>query len=330
MKLLIVDDSESILAYLEKLATTLGLEPIPANSGSTALSLYREHKPDFILLDVEMPGMSGLDVAREIRDGESKSGSAEWTPIIFLTGLASDQQLASGIEAGGDDYLVKPVNPVVLSSKIQAMRRIQGLRQNLLTVTNQLEAANRKLQGLAATDGLTGLSNRRHLDEHLETEWRRAAREGQELSFMMVDVDFFKKYNDAYGHLQGDECLRRVASSLKESVRRPGDIVARYGGEEFAILLPNTPASGGGHVALLAQKRVAAMQIEHKASEASQYVTVSIGVATLTPKTLGESLETLTEQADQALYQAKRLGRNRVFSAGNLIQPPDADLGAQK
>lgn len=279
---------------------------------------YAEAHPDVILLDVEMPGMSGLDVARAIRSEESQRGALDWTPIIFLTALANDEQLARGIDAGGDDYLVKPVSEIVLSAKIAAMRRIRELRNQFLQLTKELEAANRQLHALTVLDGLTGLSNRRHLDEQFELEWRRAYRANDELSFMMIDVDHFKLYNDTYGHQQGDDCLRRVAALLGGSVRRPGDVAARYGGEEFALLLPSTPAHGAGHVALLIQKGIKALQIEHKASSVCGFVTASIGVATVRPREFAGAPKDFAEAADKALYEAKRGGRNKVVSSGNL------------
>lgn len=318
MHVLIVDDSASIRAYLAQLAINFGLKPIMAVDGSDALNKYREFRPAVILLDVDMPGISGLDVARAIRADERLADSTDWTPIIFLTGLATDEQLAKGIEAGGDDYLVKPVSEIVLSAKIEAMRRIQALRKRLIAVTEDLAAANRKLHLLAIVDGMTGIANRRHLDEQLELEWRRAVRQDNEISFMMIDVDHFKQYNDAYGHQQGDDCLKRVAQLLADCARRPGDLAARYGGEEFAIMLPCTPAYGAGHVAIMVQKGIVALQIDHKASSVCDVVTASIGVATVRPKEFVGTLAGFTELADHALYEAKRAGRNRVVSSGNL------------
>jgi len=320
MNILIVDDSAAIRAYLTQLACSFGLTPRLAANGHEALEKYEHEKPDFILLDVDMPGISGLDVARRIRSNEQENGRSDWTPIIFLTGLATDEQLAKGIEAGGDDYLVKPVSELVLSSKIAAMRRLQSLRSQLLAVTSELETANRKLHALTVVDALTGIANRRHLDTQMEQEWRRARRQGEDMSFLMIDVDHFKQYNDTYGHQQGDECLRQVAALLAKCVRRPGDLVARYGGEEFAVLLPNTPSYGAGHIALLIQRGIVGLNLEHKASSVGNFVSVSIGAVTIQPHEFEGTLADFAKLADLALYEAKHNGRNRVVSSGN-IQP---------
>ncbi len=300
MKILVVDDSRSTRQIIIKYIAALNLEYVLASSGAEALVAYQEQKPDLILLDVILPDITGFEVAKQIRALEQ---GGEWTPIIFLTSRANDADLERGIAAGGDDYLHKPVSQIVLGAKIHAMQRILAMRQSL-------EEANRELRRLTNIDGLTGVANRRSFDENLQVEWRRMGREGRELCLLMCDVDYFKKYNDAYGHLGGDDCLRRVASTLSACIDRGGDMVARYGGEEFAIILPNTPAGGGLIVGERARYAIRKMALPHEQSEFGQ-VTISIGVAALVPR-MNQGPEVLIATADKALYEAKTQGRNRV------------------
>ncbi len=183
----------------------------------------------------------------------------------------------------------------------------------------QLQAANLKLERLATLDELTQLANRRRFDQYLEMEWRRQAREQTPLSLILCDIDSFKSYNDTYGHPGGDECLRQVAGAIGDAINRPADLVARYGGEEFALILPNTAIQGAVMVAEHVQLKIAALQLPHAGSQVSQYVTVSLGVASMVPTSeLVASI--LIAASDQALYQAKRLGRDRI----QVYQPDPA------
>jgi diguanylate cyclase (GGDEF)-like protein/PAS domain S-box-containing protein len=183
---------------------------------------------------------------------------------------------------------------------------------------DKLEEANRRLAALAGQDGLTGLANRRTFDEALAKEHRRALRERARLALLMIDVDWFKPYNDRYGHPAGDECLRRVSRAIEETLPRPGDVVARFGGEEFAVLLPNTDEAGAAIMADRIRRAVLSLAIEHDASPAL-VVTISAGVAALAPGAL-EGTDALVRRADQALYRAKHLGRNLVAGASALEQ----------
>ena len=177
--------------------------------------------------------------------------------------------------------------------------------------TEELEEANEQLQELTRVDGLTGIANRRRLDEDLDREWKRMMREKRPLSVILCDIDHFKFYNDTYGHQQGDECLAKVAVAIKRSVNRPGDLAARYGGEEFCIVLPETIATGAKQIAELVRQNVLGLQIEHKSSKVMPFVTLSLGVATVVPDVDSEPGD-LLEAADKGLYQAKENGRNRV------------------
>jgi diguanylate cyclase (GGDEF)-like protein len=312
MKVLIVDDSPTIRAALRGLVEQMGHSVIDAEDGSKALAIYRENRPDLVLIDVVMPVMDGYDAARHMRQIRPE----EWVPIIFLSSKEADQDLDRAIEAGGDDYLVKPVSFVVLNAKIRALQRIESTRVKLLETSRELAAANRELENLSRQDGLTGIANRRHFDSYLLTEIKRASRERQPVALILADVDYFKAYNDYYGHQAGDDCLRQVASALKSVGKRPADLAARYGGEEFAIVLPATALEGAVDVAKSLARTIEVMSIAHVRSGVSDKISISQGVASLVPVQDTKS-ETIIELADQALYQAKQQGRNRYVAAAD-------------
>lgn len=313
MKVLIVEDTVTSATLIRQMLGKMGLSAVHARDGRSGIEAFAREKPDLVLLDVIMPDLDGFEVAQQIRRMEQ---GGEWTPIIFLSARASDEDLARGIEAGGDDYLVKPVSETVLRAKVGAMQRIVKMRDTLVQVTQQLDAANRELARLSSIDGLTGIANRRRFDEALRHEWRRAARSALPMSMLLLDADEFKAFNDGYGHLAGDECLRDLARLLESSLRRPSDLVARYGGEEFAIILPETAAAGALAVAEAVMAALREAAIPHGHSSVSPFLTVSIGVATALPERGDEhGYELLITLADEALYKAKRGGRNRIVQA---------------
>jgi diguanylate cyclase (GGDEF)-like protein len=168
-----------------------------------------------------------------------------------------------------------------------------------------------QVQRLASSDGLTQIANRRRFDEYLDQEWQRMAREGAPLSLILCDIDFFKTYNDTYGHQAGDNCLQQVAQAISFAVKRPADLVARYGGEEFAVILPHTDAQGAAQIAEKIRSQVQVLQIAHAGSQVSQYITLSLGVAS-TVLFHESSPAVLIAAADKSLYQAKAEGRDRV------------------
>jgi diguanylate cyclase (GGDEF)-like protein len=312
MKVLIVDDSPTIRTALRGLVERMGHSVIEVEDGREALQIYRQDRPDLVLIDVMMPVMDGYEAARQMRGIRPD----EWVPIIFLSSKEADQDLDRAIEAGGDDYLVKPVSFVVLNAKIRALQRIESTRVKLLETSRELAAANRELENLSRQDSLTGIANRRYFDSYLLSEVRRASRDREPLSLILADVDNFKAYNDCYGHQAGDDCLRQVASALKSVGKRPADLAARYGGEEFAMVLPGTTVEGAVDVAKSLVRAIEGMSIPHARSGVSNTVSLSQGIASLIP-VQDTKPENIIELADQALYQAKQQGRNRyVISAG--------------
>lgn len=194
---------------------------------------------------------------------------------------------------------------------------------------NHLELKRQRdmLRDVALVDGLTGVGNRRRFDDVFKREWRRSARDGTPLTVVMADIDFFKGYNDTYGHQQGDACLRTVAQAMAAVVNRPGDLVARYGGEEFVCLLPNTDADGGREVGERLRAAVEALNLPHKASKVCDHVTISVGTASQVPDLSGNPQDILGD-ADYCLYQAKRAGRNQVKA--DCRQRPSADVSAER
>ena len=300
MKILVVEDSptlrQTMCAYIKRAGHTA----VVAASGEEALQLVESSLVDLVFMDVEMPGLNGFETTKLMRESFGK----HWVPIVFVTGHGDAASFEEGIEAGGDDYLIKPIHPVVIKAKIRALERISAMR-------DELRRLNRELEALSRQDGLTQLCNRRYFEEQAEKQWQILTRSQEPVAILMMDVDFFKKYNDSYGHIAGDRCLQTVASTLRETLHRPADIVARYGGEEFVALLPHTDLNGARTVAESMRRAVAKLAIAHNDSEVAGTVTLSIGCAA-TDTVRGVSLGEMIKQADRNLYQAKHKGRNRV------------------
>ena len=267
-----------------------------ATSGEQALALCVSRQPDLVLLDVVMPGMDGHDVCRRLK----ADAATRDIPVIFVTAHDDESAETQGLEVGAVDFISKPINPKIVRARVKTH----------LT----LKAQSDLLRQWVYLDGLTGVHNRRHFDERLASEWARALRNGTELSVLLLDVDFFKAYNDHYGHQAGDECLRQVAARLRQNVKRPGDLVARYGGEEFACLLPDTPLAGALAFARQLGTDIAALGLAHAGSTVAGVVTVSVGASTK-PFDASGTAAALLREADAQLYVAKSRGRNRVCGA---------------
>jgi len=271
-------------------------------------------KPTVILQDLVMPGLDGLTLVREYRNHPATQN----IPIIVLSTKEDPLIKSAAFSAGANDYLVKLPDNIELVARIRYhSRSYMTLLQRdaayraLRVSQQQLLETNLVLQRLMNSDGLTGLSNRRHFDEYLELEWRRAMRDQAQLSLLMIDVDFFKTYNDSFGHVEGDEALRKVAAAIREASSRPSDLPARYGGEEFALVLPNTSPGGARLVAEKLRMAVEALKIPHIAPAEGASLTISIGLSTMTP-VQGTDCRQLIMAADKGLYTAKNNGRNQV------------------
>lgn len=301
MKILLVEDSATLRHAMRGYIVDAGHEPLIARSGEEALQMLENTPVDMIIMDVEMPGLNGFETTRLIREWLG----GHWIPIIFVTGLNEDENYREGIEAGGDDYLIKPVSRMIIKAKIRAMERIAEMR-------DQLHQLNSELEALSQLDSLTQIYNRRTFNELAEQQWAQAKRHQQPVSALMIDVDHFKLYNDHYGHPAGDACLKKIAQAIKSCLHRTGDLFGRYGGEEFIILLPETDTAGALHVAQKINQAIADMQLRHDVSPTSNRVSASIGGATCV-RTTGHSLEELIKSADRALYKIKRSGRNRAL-----------------
>jgi diguanylate cyclase (GGDEF)-like protein len=307
MRILIADDSRTLRAALGDQLRAMGHTVMEAHEGAQAIEMFGADQPDLIVLDVDMPVMNGYETARRLR---ALGGDHGWIPIIFLSSNIRDQDVVMGIEAGGDDYLAKPVSPVVLRAKINAMQRITDMRQRLVDLTQELEGKNASLKEESSQDALTGIPNRRSFDAAFDQEWNHALRTGKPVALLLADVDYFKRFNDTYGHQRGDECLRAVANAMRTAARRKVDLVARYGGEEFALLLPETPPVSALLVAGRVLETLRAMRLPHEAAP-SGHVTMSIGVCATVPQN-GQDPGELVKTADRALYDAKSKGRNQA------------------
>ncbi|THU05333.1 diguanylate cyclase [Lampropedia puyangensis] len=313
--ILVVEDHPAVRSMLVHMLHNAGAQTIwQANSRQQAQALFQDHHPDLVLLDVILPDGTGLEVVEHIRALEASTHNSVWTPILFLSSLHDEQAIWQGIEAGGDDYLVKPVTATILSAKLRAMQRLLNMRRQLMGISQDLQNANERLNHLVEVDGLTGLVNRRGFDRLLELEYRSALREQQPLSLILCDIDFFKHYNDACGHLQGDLVLKQASHLLSSVCLRPRDVAARYGGEEFALVLPNTPKAGALTLARGLTHVFKQYPQPHPHSSAADYITLSGGIVTLDPHAhpnTGAHRDQLIMQADIALYAAKARGRNR-------------------
>ena len=293
MKLLIIDDNLDSLQVAKARLAKENLEISCAEGGESGLETARREKPDLILLDLEMPDMSGFDVCRALKTDPELC----MIPILFLTGSATAEDKVKGLDLGAVDYVTKPFDAFELCARVRAALRTKHL-QDLL-----IEHAH--------IDPLTGLPNRRALMERLQREWARIERHDGKLSFIMADIDHFKRINDMYGHHIGDQVLQEVARAIARECREL-DLPARYGGEEFAIVVPDETASGAARLAERCRQGVANIHVAVRGEKIS--TTASFGVASARNRS---SPEALIKQADEAMYRAKNGGRNMVQSSGD-------------
>ena len=318
--ILIVDDDEFMRYQMCQVMEEDGYEFVEASDGEEGLSAYKRYHPDLVLLDAVMPVMDGFTCCTLLH---ALPGS-EIAPVLIVTGLEDPKSVERAFEVGATDYITKPIHWAVLRHRVRRLLQESQISREKKLLYQQLQQANLELQRLAVLDGLTQIANRRRFDEYLNQEWRRMMREKNHLSLIMCDIDFFKTYNDTYGHLAGDFCLQQVAKAMGSAVKRPGDLVARYGGEEFAVILPQTEEKGAIHLAEQMRLKVRNLQIVHAKSSISQHVTLSLGVAATVP-CHDFSPVMLIAAADKALYLAKEAGRDCVACAQrNRLAAADA------
>jgi diguanylate cyclase (GGDEF)-like protein len=295
--ILIIEDNPSDLRVLGNLVNHLG-EVIFATSGESGLILAQHRKPDLILLDVELPDINGFKICSELK----KLHETEDAAVIFVTASNDEHSEVAALEAGAVDYICKPYVAQIVRARVKTH----------LTLKKQAS----ELQELANKDGLTGVFSRRYFDYQARVEINRHARQCSPLSLVLIDVDHFKSYNDHYGHLKGDWCLKTIAQTLQSNSRRPGEFVARYGGEEFVAILPNTNYREAEKYGRWICERVRSLALPHENSPMGRYISISAGLITITPDPT-TMLDTLITEADKALYQAKHNGRDQ-FVQGNI------------
>ncbi|WP_273726966.1 diguanylate cyclase [Brucella gallinifaecis] len=290
--IMIVDDEVSNIEIMNAVLED-HYEICFATSGEHALDVARSVLPDLILLDVMMPGIDGYEVCTRLKNDRLLAD----VPVIFTTGLDDQDAEVRGLSLGAIDYVTKPINPIVLRARVANHIELKRLRDQLAQ--------------MAVTDALTGLSNRRQLEVILEAEISRLAPTGTWLSVIMLDIDFFKLFNDTYGHPEGDRCIAMVASALMRAVHKVSGMTARYGGEEFACVLPGANPVTAMETAREIQLQIQTLNIPHQSSEISTNVTVSIGVASAKTRP-GMSGSLWLQHADHELYSSKKSGRNQI------------------
>ncbi|MDO6568268.1 diguanylate cyclase [Alteromonas sp. 1_MG-2023] len=292
--LLIVDDQASSRMILEGLLEEM-VTCTTVSSGEAALLYCEDNTPDLILMDVHMPGMDGHQLAKTLRENPSKSD----IPIIFVTATTTDEAQLKCWNSGCVDFVTKPINACTLQNRVKAH------------LNHKLK--NDLLEKLIYIDRLTGAYNRHYLEDYLPRCVRNSERDKSPLSLILFDIDFFKRYNDLYGHLEGDSCLWKLSESINVSLLRPMDKLVRVGGEEFLVILPSTDERGAAIVAERLLKTVYELDITHAASELSR-ITISAGVATKKPND-NKTIDFVMLQADKSLYSAKAKGRNCVVAS---------------
>jgi len=321
--ILLVDDVPINLQVLERLLSKNGYKSICACDGVEALEKAATEKPDLVLMDIMMPRLNGIEACRQFKETDF----GQDVPVIFLTALTDTSSMVAGFEAGGVDYVTKPFQELELIvrvrthlelrvAKLELAAHNQNLTQELAErrqFEDELLAYEKELEQKINIDELTQVANRRGMNQYLEEIAQLLPQGSSEIAVIMCDIDFFKNYNDSYGHPQGDTCLQQVAQAISHAKKRPIDLVTRYGGEEFLVILPHASVKEAERVAKELRQEVASLELEHNDSEVNPHVTLSIGVASICPDGTRENLDQLITMADQALYLAKRAGRNKII-----------------
>ena len=295
--ILVIDDTS---ANIQVMHSILGdqYRILFATNGIDGLKIAEEQMPDLILLDIMMPEIDGFGVIKKLKNNNITRD----IPVIFVTAMDDATDETYGLELGAVDYITKPVIPAIVKARVKNHLELKRYRDFLKRLTT--------------LDGLTGIANRRHFDETLVRAWNASLQSQKPISLLLIDIDYFKQFNDHYGHLQGDDCLRQVAGMLEQCLSKStsNGLLARYGGEEFVILLPDTDITTANAIAQQCQQAIQQACIAHAASEITDYLTLSIGLSSM-QAIQGQSADILIKQADACLYEAKAAGRNQVISS---------------
>ncbi|MCF6208659.1 MAG: diguanylate cyclase [Ghiorsea sp.] len=312
----LIDDQKSVSKAVQKMLSDVEHMNFHAcNHPLNAMDEILKVGPTVILLDIHMPMMDGFDILQQLQTHEATRD----IPTLILTIDTSVDTKQKAFAMGADDYLIKTPCKTELVLRLRyhtrayvdhlereaTLQALQEKKQELNKLVLQLEQSSYQ-------DSLTQIPNRRAFDEAFHREWQRALRETTALSLIFIDIDHFKQYNDFYGHLAGDDCLKEVAQALKNTLKRPTDLLARYGGEEFVALLPNTHGQGAMLLADRLRKSILALQLEHQKSSTSDVLTISLGIVTTSPM-IKHHARDFVHTADEALYEAKKAGRNCVI-----------------
>lgn len=299
--ILIIDDDSSVVIILNKVLKNIGRIRF-ASDAKQAFSLINERLPDLILLDVGLPDIRGIEVCSMLK----KDMDTHNIPVLFITSHAGDGFEEEVFEVGAADYIIKPLKPEVVAARVKTHLEYHSMIK--------------QLDNLAHRDSMTGLSNRRTFDEKLAIELKRCQRERSNLAVAMIDIDEFKKFNDNFGHVAGDECLKKVALTIANCANRPGDVSARYGGEEFSLILPNTEEEGVNMLLVELINNIKSLGIRHSTDAIREFITVSIGYTIIFPNQYCTDTNEIVKCADDALYQSKQNGRNQITFSQFYIQ----------
>jgi len=310
MRILVADNEAEHRGNVVSVMQSLGHTVQEALSVREVTELCRTKCPDLIFIDSLLSGLAGTDVVKQVRQS---GGAAVWVPIVLMGKSFSDQDIERGLDAGADDFLIKPVENIRTKIKIRSAERLKNLKDEVFSVAHDLVIANRALEGLVTQDALTEVGNANSFEDALEREWFKAKRTNTSLALIMIDLDYFQAFNQAYGAPEGDKCIKHVAEVLKANVpAKEGSSLSRIAGETFALLIPEMPREEALKIAEKLRGKIDNLKIPHKTSGCSDHVTASFGAALAEPGNYTSPWD-LKEAADFALYQAKHYGRNRSY-----------------
>lgn len=311
MRILVADGHAEHRAQLVLTLQDLGHQVEEALGVREILDICRRKCPDLLFIDGNLAGVSAQSVAEQVRQ---LGGTAVWVPIVMMANHLSDEDILNAVEAGIDDFLPKPVSLPLLKARMGSAQRQLSMREDVFSVAHNLVIANRALENIVARDALTGVGNATAFEEALEREWFKAKENKQPLSLIMLNLDYFKLFNEVYGVAEGDDAIKKVAKALDEVFSKKGGsyFFARVSGPNFAVLLPETPKDAAMNLSEQLRKTIEELKIPHSKSGCSSYLTISLGVAIYQDQNFARSAD-FREEADFALYQAKHHGRNQVF-----------------